>query len=78
MDPLICKGRGGSECLATGSSEDGLTEGGLAVEPLLLVNFKSEILTLRSLLIDLRRQISDRGDEAFAEEAVLEVEFAWI
>lgn len=67
-------GRGGSESLEAGSREDALRDGGLAVEPLLFVNFKSEILTLRSLFTDLRLQISDRGDEEFAE-VVLDVEF---
>jgi hypothetical protein len=33
------------------------------------------MLPLRSLFTDLRRQISGRGEEVFAEEAVLEVEF---
>ena len=70
-----CVGSGGSECLATGSGEDGFTEGGLAVNPLLFVNFKSAMLPLRSLFTDLRLQISDLGDEAFAEEAVLDTEF---
>lgn len=69
-----CVGRGGSECLAIGSGEDRFTEGGLAVNPLLFVNFNSVMLPLRSLFNDLRLQISDRG-EAFAEEAVLEVEY---
>jgi hypothetical protein len=70
-----CKGSGGSEFLATGSGEDGFTKGGLAVNPLLLVNFNSVMLPLRSLFTDLRLHISDLGDEAFAEEAVLDVEF---
>ena len=70
-----CKGTGGSECLATGSGEEGFTEGGLAVNPLLLVNFNSVILPLRSLFSVLRFQISDLGDEPFAEEVVLVVEF---
>ena len=69
-----CVGRGGNECLVIGSGEDGFTEGGLAVNPLLLVNFSSVMLPLRSLFTDLRLQISDRGEEAFAED-VLEVEF---
>jgi hypothetical protein len=57
------------------SGEVGFTEGGLAVNPLLLVNFNSVILPLRSLFTDLRLQISDLGDEPFAEEVVLEFEF---
>lgn len=67
----------GRACLAIGSGEDGFTEGGLAVNPLLLVNFNSVMLPLRSLFTDLRLHISDLGDEAFAEEAVLDVEFEW-
>jgi hypothetical protein len=70
-------GNGGSEFFVAGSGEDAFTEGGLAVNPLLLANFSSVILPLPSFFPGLLLQISDFGDEAFAEEPVLDVESVW-
>ncbi len=60
---------------STGSGEDAFIEAGLVVNPLLLANFRSEIVTLPSLFTDLRLQSSDFGDEEYAEEPVLDTEF---
>lgn len=72
-----CEGRGGSECDGSGAGVDRLMEDKLAVDPLLFFNFKSEMLTLRSLFTDLRLHISGLGDPDFGEEPVLDIELEW-